>query len=207
MRIHDLTRPLGPGMPVYPGDPPVCFRSHASLEADGYRVTEVGIGTHAGTHVDAPAHFLPQGATVDRLPLEKLVGPVRVLDGEDDALNVAPGDRLLFRSGWSAHWERDDYFARFPTLPGALVERIAGAPAALVGLETPSLHPDAEEDARRHRLLLEAGVVILENLVGLEALPENVYLIALPLPLVGADGTPCRVVALETGFAAESERP
>jgi len=193
---HDLTRPLTVGGPVYPGDPPVAFFPHADLARDGCRVTSVRFGTHAGTHLDAPAHFLADGASVERLPLAALLGPARVVDlrlAED--LTVAPGERLILRSGWEERWGEPDYFTAFPALPDALAERLAAAPAALLGRDTPSLHPVAAEDARLHRLLLGAGVVLVENLVGLAALPGRVWLAALPLPLQGLDGAPCRVVA------------
>lgn len=196
MRIHDLTRPISPGMPVYPGDPEVDFRREADLDRDGYRLASVRLGTHTGTHVDAPAHFLAQGGTVDALPLAALVGPARVVN-PGDPMRVEPGERLLVRSGWSERWGTPDYFEAFPTLPEALVEELLRAPAALIGLETPSLDPDHERDSRLHRLLLGAGVVLIENLVGLVELPERVFLTALPLPLESLDGSPCRVVALE----------
>lgn len=194
--LRDLTRLISPGMPVYPGDPAVCFRTHAEYAEHGYRVTEVTLGTHTGTHLDAPAHFLPEGVGVEALPLTALVGPARVANLHDPQLTVAPGERLLLRSGWSAHWSEPEYFERFPGLPEDLAERLAAAPAALVGLETPSLHPDADIDARLHQRLLGAGVVIVEGLVGLMELPERIFLAALPLPLQGLDGSPCRVIAL-----------
>jgi arylformamidase len=203
---HDLTRPLAPGGPVYPGDPAVRFRAHAELARDGYRVTEVSLGTHAGTHLDAPAHFLAGGAPVDQLPLDRLLGPARVLDlRAAETWEVAAGDRLLLRSGWEERWGGADYFHAFPPLPEALARALARAPAALLGRDTPSLHPDPEADARLHRLLLGAGVLILENLAGLAALPDHVWLAALPLPLAGLDGAPCRVVARadRTGSTAD----
>ena len=194
--LRDLTRPLSPGTPVYPGDPSIRFRAHAEYADHGYRVTELTLGTHAGTHLDAPAHFLPAGAGVEALPLTALIGPARVADLADPVLTVTPGERLLLKSGWSARWGEPEYFEQFPGLPEPLAERLAAAPAALVGLETPSLHPDADTDTRLHRLLLAAGVVIVENLVGLSDLPDQIDLLALPLPLLGLDGSPCRVIAL-----------
>jgi kynurenine formamidase len=196
VRIHDLTRSLVTGMPVYSGDPPVEITGWAALERDGYRVSRLIMGSHAGTHLDAPAHFIPGGAGVERIPLEVLVGPARVVSAAEVGA-VGPGERLLIRSGWSQRWGEADYFESFPALPAGLAARLAAAPAALVGLETPSLHQDHEEDARLHRLLLGAGTVIVENLVGLDRLPERVFLAALPLPLAGVDGSPCRVVAIE----------
>lgn len=195
----DLTRVLEAGMPVYPGDPPVRFTAHAGLETDGYRVARVEFGTHAGTHLDAPAHFLPAGAGVEALALERLIGPARVLphprDG-DAASPVVPGERLLIVSGWDQQWGQPEYFETFPGLPEAFVQQLEAAPAALIGLETPSLHPDPAVDADYHRRLLGAGVIVVENLVGVGALPAEVMLAALPLPLRGLDGAPCRVVAM-----------
>jgi arylformamidase len=196
MRTYDLTRTLQAHMPVYPGDPEVRFEPHADHAEAGYRVTSLRLGTHAGTHLDAPAHFLPEGAGVDALPLGSLVGPARWVEADRFGA-VAPGERLLVRSGWSDRWGDPAYFQEFPPFPGGLAARAAAAPAALLGLETPSLHPDAVEDARLHRLLLGAGVVLVENLVLPAELPREFTLVVLPLPLYGLDGSPCRAVALQ----------
>lgn len=198
MRIfHDLTRPIVPGMPVYPGDPPVAFSKAATLEADGFRVTKVSFGTHAGTHLDAPAHFLREGSGVEAFLIERLIGAAQVLDfaSQIEGAQFEPNARVLIRTGWSVRWSSGDYFNDFPPLDQWLIDALAKAPAALVGLETPSLHPDHEMDRAFHLQLLDAGVVIVENLVGLEALPTRIEVAVLPLPLTGLDGSPCRAVA------------
>lgn len=197
MKIVDLTRPLEARMPVYPGDPPVEFAPHADLAADGYRVARVEFGTHTGTHLDAPAHFLSEGAGVDALPLAQLVGPATVLPPPDggETYSFAAGDRLLVASGWSERWGDPDYFEVFPGLPETFIQALEVAPVALIGLETPSLHPDHEIDADYHRRLLGAGIVIVENLMGLRGLPPQVEFVALPLPLRDLDGAPCRAIA------------
>lgn len=204
MALIDLTRALTPGMPVYPGDPSVRFDGHADYGTDGFRVTALHLGTHSGTHVDAPAHFLPGGETVDRLALDALLGPARVMALADAHPELARGERVILRSGWSERWGDDDYFSAFPGLSRSLAEQLAEAPVALVGLETPSLHPDAAEDARLHRLLLGRGIVIVENLVNVERLPKRFHLIVLPLPLGGLDGAPVRVVAVTVEAGANS---
>lgn len=196
MALIDLTRVMSPGMPVYPGDPTVRFEGFADYDADGFRVTELRLGTHVGTHVDAPAHFLPGGETVDQLPLDALIGAARVVALDEPDPNFAAGERVILRSGWSERWGGADYFSAFPGLSGPLAARLAKAPVALLGLETPSLHPNAEEDARLHRLLLGRGIVIVENLVNVELLPERFHLTVLPLPLRGLDGAPARAVAV-----------
>jgi kynurenine formamidase len=196
MTVVDLTHPIEPGMPVFPGDPEVRFHGCLDYSDHGFRVTELQFGTHAGTHLDAPAHFLPGAGTVEAISLEKLVGPASVVDPHDPPRSFAPGERVLLRTGWSSRWGTDDYFTGFPGIERDLVERLAAAPVALLGLETPTLHPDAEEDAALHRLLLGRGVVLVENLVSLDRLTGPFTLVALPLPFRGLDGSPCRVIAL-----------
>jgi arylformamidase len=193
-------------MPVYPGDPLVAFRAHQTLSGDGYRVTAVQFGTHAGTHVDAPAHFLETGAAVDALPLGALVGPARVVDLSDvppgglvarERLgDVAAGERVLLRTDWCRRFGEPAYYEEFPSLAENTVRELAAARLALLGLETPSLCAEHESDAAAHRELLGAGVVIIEGLAGLAVLPDRVWLTALPLRLVGLDGSPCRVIAV-----------
>jgi arylformamidase len=202
----DLSLPLRPAMPVYPGDPPVAFLRHADFEPDGCRVTAIRLGTHVGTHLDAPSHFLAEGATVDELAISALVGPARVVDvtdippgGEIDAARlgrIISGERLLLRTDWSAQFGTDSYYQQFPSLSDAAVLRLAERRVALLGLETPSLCADHEADAAAHRALLSGGVVIVEGLTGLDRLPGRVWLAALPLPLAGLDGSPCRVIAM-----------
>jgi kynurenine formamidase len=201
----DLTLPLMPAMPVYPGDPPVAFLSHAAWLEDGFRVTAVRLGTHTGTHLDAPAHFLADGVTVDQLSLQALVGPARIIDATQvpagcpvrraDFGEIARGERLLLRTDWHRAYGRDEYYNAFPSLAGDAVEGLVEAGAALIGMETPSLCSDHDQDARAHTDLLRAGIVILEGLTGLDRLPPSIWLIALPLRLAGLDGSPCRVIA------------
>jgi arylformamidase len=204
-RWIDLTLPLTPGMPVYPGDPPVAFLRHSTLAEDGFRVTSVRLGTHVGTHLDAPAHVLEGATPVDALPLSSLVGPARVVDVSDvppggmiewERLGpVVSGERLLLRTDWDRRFGDPVYYEEFPSLNGNTVMGLAEQRVALLGLETPSLCAEHDADAAAHRALLAAGVVIVEGLTGLASLPERVWLIALPLRLTGLDGSPCRVIA------------
>jgi arylformamidase len=192
-------------MPVYPGDPPVAFLAHNHLAADGCRVTAVRLGTHVGTHLDAPAHFLQDGATVDELPLPALVGPARVVDVADTLPGgmisperlgkVSHGERLLLRTDWDCKFGTGEYYTAFPSLAPDAVLKLAERRVALIGLETPSVCAGHAADVEAHQLLLEAGVVIVEGLTGLARLQARVWLIALPLRLEGLDGSPCRVIA------------
>lgn len=209
MNLHDLTLPIAPGMPVYPGDPPVEFDPVLTLPKDGWAVTRVALGTHTGTHVDAPAHRIAGGTTVDALPLDVLVGPAHLLDltflGADDeigpehlaaAWEEGPVTRLLLRTDWDVRLGAPDYFSGFPGLTPAAAEAIVARSVRLLGLETPSLHPRHDEEV--HRILLGAGTVVVEGLANLRRVgTSRPWLVVLPLLLSKLDGAPCRVVALD----------
>ena len=207
-RVIDLTRPLRPDDPVYPGDPPLRFDQHRVLEASGYRLTRLTLGTHCGTHVDAPSHYLPDGPTVDMLPLESLIGRAVVLDmpgrpraviEPDDLARFErlfqPGARVLLRTGWEARYGGQDYYTDHPGLSAAAARWIAGRRVALLGFDTPSPSLDTQVV---HRILLADSValVIVESLVNLHSLPDEFTLVVLPLKLTGLDGSPVRAIAV-----------
>jgi arylformamidase len=193
MQIVDLTLPLNPGIPGLPGDPAVTFVRTRTHDIDGYEVTQICLGSHAGTHVDAPRHFFPGGATVDRFPLERLVGPGVIIDCRPasgggagllaEALRLYPvppgGLALLWTEG--------------TLLSVEAAQVLLDAGVSLVGTDAPSL--DAEPYPV-HRLLLGHGVLIAENLCGLERLgPGPVTCAFLPLAVSETDGAPVRAVA------------
>ncbi|WP_313690773.1 cyclase family protein [Halorarum halobium] len=224
MALHDLTRPIEDGMATYPDDPSVAVSPHARMDADGYRVSELRLGTHAGTHVDAPSHVLAGGASLGEFDPEAFRFDAHVVDVSDlgaraeipaEAVPATTADLVLFYTGWAAHWGTDRYRAH-PYLSRRAAERCAGRGLA-VGLDcfgpdpTPLapgfvVETDRDDDAEpdldgygtpAHRALLEKGCLILENLVELDGLPERCSVTAHPLS-VDADGAPARVVA-ETG--------
>jgi kynurenine formamidase len=160
--------------------------------------------------VDAPLHFLAGGRSVDELPLEKLVGPARLIDlasgGQLEAgarLGVEalapfaefirPGARLLCRTGWDRRFGGPGFYDGYPSIDPTAARLLAERGIWLLGLDTPSPSVEPEEV---HRILLGAGVVILEALTGLERLPDEFLLAALPLKLRGGDGSPARAVAI-----------
>lgn len=194
MRIIDISQPLGPATPVYPGDPPVevTALSHAD-GVEGFALARLALGTHTGTHVDPPAHVLPGGATVDALPLHSLIGPALLRDVAL-ARPVTAADlprtsrripRLLLRTGGMPLTE---------DAARALVAR----GVRLVGVDGLSVAP-MEAPAPVHRVLLAAGVVIVEGLALAGVAPGRYTLVCLPLRLVGGDGAPARAVLIEDG--------
>src|SRR5581483_458103 len=200
----DVSLPIQPDMPVYPGDPPVELAIWSSLSAgEPFAVSTLSLGTHTGTHVDAPAHCIPGGAGVDALPLDALCGPACVFDladtgepvsviGRASLLALPAGcERLLLRTHDGRLW-------RGEALPDAGLELAAASllverGVRLVGIDRLSIAP-AGDPRPVHQALLEAGIVILEGL-DLRAAPGGpCQLLCLPLKLAGADGAPARVV-------------
>ncbi len=203
--LIDISRPLYPGSPHWPGDRPTAFHLNARI-ADGAscNVGELRLSVHNGTHADAPFHYNDRGATIDGLDLARFVGPARVIDARGrDALTVdlladlsvaelAAAPRLLFRT--DAWGDPDAFPAAWPLLDPALPAWLAARGVGLVGLDVPSVDELTSKDLPRHHRMDAAGLLILESL-DLRAVAPGVYeLIALPLRLRGADGSPVRAV-------------
>ena len=198
--VIDISLSIDAGMAVWPGDPPVLVEPVSRVEAGDAGSPHVGavsrlaLGTHTGTHVDPPAHFLAGGATVDELPLDVLVGPAVVADltggGPVDAARLAALDlpegtvRVLLKTSAAGGLVTPDGAAW-------LVER----GVQLVGADTLSIEP-ATDDYPVHRCLLGAGVIIVEGLDLTAAAPGRYQLACLPLRIAGGDGAPARAVLL-----------
>jgi arylformamidase len=219
MMIIDISRPIGPDTPVWPGDPPVVVEPVARVAAgDPADVSRLALGTHTGTHVDPPAHFLPGGATVDALPLDVLVGPSVVADFSAspgpidarrlDSLDLPAGTtRLLLRTALGE--------GPGPGMVGALTVDGAGwlveRGVRLVGADTLSIEPATDGPGVRgcppdeqypvHHILLGAGVVIVEGLDLSAAAAGPYQLVCLPLRITGGDGAPARAVLIRPDAA------
>lgn len=207
MKIIDISLTLRPGMPVWPGDPPLETSLLQDLAAgDPAMVSKLCCGVHAGTHVDAPGHLLPHGAMVDQLSLEDMVGPALVVEAGPERrigperLNLPPGtERVLVKTGNSALWSQPDQGFRedFAALTPEAAAHLVAQGVRLVGLDYLSVQLYDDPDDRTHRVLLESGVVILEGL-NLDPVSPGVYfLTCLPLKLAGCEGAPARVVLWE----------
>ena len=209
MRPIDISMPLFVGMPAFPGDPEFSSRpSHSLAKGDAYNVSSLALGSHAGTHVDPPRHFLPDGAPVDELDLGALNGPCRVVDlsrsgpvvrRAEVASAIPPGaERVLLRTANSDRWSRGLEF--FPDYVGldasAADELVSRRTVRLVGIDSLSVESDPTGRFPVHHTLLGAGVLILEGLL-LGGVAAGEYdLRCLPLRLRGGDGGPARAVLL-----------
>lgn len=206
MKIHDITMTIKNGMLVYPGDPGVSLNRVKEIgHGSSANLSEYCMGSHTGTHVDPPFHFLPEGAKVDALLLEPFIGPVLMLEvssGEitREFLEKAPLDnveRLLFKTKNSGFSQDPGFREDFTHLTAGAAEYLVKLGVRLVGIDYMSVEKYHSKDHAVHLAFLKAGVVILEGLDLSGVGPGWYELICLPLKIEGGDGAPARAVLVE----------
>lgn len=204
-RIIDISLPLRDGSWVYPGNPPIAITEFRALTPGGTSLSNISFGSHSGTHVDAPKHVLADGASIDEVPLERLVGPCQVFDlthleqaiGVRDVgqLPIVEGMRVLFKTRNSVRGFAtfaDDFIA----IDGDAAEYLAGKGILSVGIDYLSVKPRGTTDPRPHTAFLEKGIPVIEG-IDLSQVAEGVYsLVCLPLRFVGIEGAPARAILL-----------
>lgn len=203
-KFIDVTVPLSAELATFPGDPPFQIdATHRKGGGDSYNVARITLGTHAGTHVDAPFHFIEGGATVDELALEILIGKVRVVDllGKDsveradlEALDLREDLRVLIKTRNSGLLRQQAFQEDYVYLSPDAATYLAQVGIKLVGFDYLSIEKLGSRDYAAHVALLEAGVVIVEGLDLSEVEPGEYDMVCLPLRIAGADGSPARVV-------------
>ncbi|MGK0618778.1 cyclase family protein [Meiothermus cerbereus] len=196
----DITRPIYPGVPVWPGDTPYCYQLVSRI-ADGNSVNvgKLTTTTHLGTHLDAPWHYLDTGEKLESVPLSVLVGPCRVVDARgqetlsvDFLQKVELAERTLFYTGQPNNWPAFPH--HFMHVEPEAVAHMASRGVRLYGTDCPSVDPLTSKDLPAHKAFAQAGVYILEGLA-LEGVLAGPYeLIALPLRLEGAEAAPVRAI-------------
>ena len=204
MALIDISVPIQAGMVVCEGDPPVQVQSHLAMARGDYAdVSRLVLGSHTGTHVDAPAHFIPGGATVDQLPLGALVGPAAVVEvaaagiitrGDLEGLGSPPAARLLLKTRNSSRGSPGHFATADVALDDSAAEWAVEQGLRLIGIDGLSIEGWQAPGYPVHRRLLGAGVVILEGLDLSGVRPGTYELLCLPLRLEGLDGAPCRAL-------------
>lgn len=199
MNYIDLTMPLTPSTPVYPGDPQVEVTVAGELDKDGYLDHLLKLGTHNGTHIDAPAHMIANGKLLSAFSLDHFVGTGKVVDVREgfsldalEAADIQQGDIVLLYTGKSEHFDAPDYYTDYPSVTDEAAEFVVTKGAKMVGVDTGSVD---HEPFLVHKKLLGNDVLIIENLVNLGQLVGKSFTVfALPLNLT-VEGSPARVIA------------
>ncbi len=212
LRLVDLTFDIYDRAPTFWTDPKTAVIEHFRVEHLGYNLTQLVMGTHTGTHLDAPHHFFDDGRTVDQLDLRRGFGLAWLLDfrhkrpTEEIAIAelepyseaIQPGSRLIFHTGWDRTYPEPRYFTDMPALSVEACRYLAQRGVACVAMDTPSVNASDYVAAHRALLARDVEVLIVEGLRGLERLRgPQVILLVLPLRIRGRDGSPCRAVAID----------
>ncbi len=202
----DVSVPLHTGMVHWPGDPEPTFERISEIEQGAeVDVTLCRMTAHTGTHMDAPCHFLRGKCGIDQFPLEVGIGVARVISvpaesrvigrAELEGKGIRRGERILMKTrNSSKRWDNLDFQPDFVAINRSGAEFLAETGVVLIGVDYLSVGLFAGDGAETHKILLEAGIWIVEGL-NLMAVTDGDYeLVCLPLRIEGADGSPARVV-------------
>jgi arylformamidase len=203
--FYDISQTIREGIAVWPGDQE--YRSGRTLrieEGESTNVSVLNIGTHTGTHIDAPLHLFNSGADAASVPIHACVGRARVfslaLERRITAADLLPLDwrgveRVLFKTR-SGNLPESRFEPDFVSIDERAAEFLVKNKVVLVGIDAPSVDPFESKDLSSHKILLRSGIVILEG-ARLEGVPQGDYqLVCLPLKLSGLDGSPVRAVLI-----------
>lgn len=210
MQIVDLTHPIAPNMPVYPGTEPPVITTGCSIDENGFVEKKITLYSHTGTHIDAPAHLIKGHFSLDMLAIDHFYGPALLVNFDnftaaaigikelkpyqDKIKNV---DFLLLHTGWNRYWGSEKYFTNYPVLSLPAANWLSGLGLKGFGLDTISADTADSRQYLVHKALLEKSMIIIENLTNLASLPgEQFTFSCFPLSFADADGSPVRAVAL-----------
>lgn len=201
LKIHDLTRPISQDMLVYPGDPHPKFESRATIKDNKVNVTKITLGSHTGTHIDAPWHFLQEGNSIDMEPLDKFIGEAVIIDtpgrnsiNADDfrGNDIRSNDIVLINTGTG------DRHTDFAYIDVSAAEWMVEHGVKCVGIDTASVEKYGRKDAPVHKMLLAGKIGIIENLANLKQFAgSRMFFVCLPLRLKGIDGSPARAIIFD----------
>ena len=201
----DISVPLYTGMAHWPDNPPVRIERVMDLaRGDAANVSKIELGAHTGTHMDAPRHFLADGAGIDDMPFDATIGlarviriehPQAILPEELEAHHLQAGERVLFRTRNSERcWNTDQFVEDFVYISAAAAQFLADRQVRTIGVDYLSVGGYVHDGVETHRILLSAGIWLIEGL-NLSAVEPGPYeLVCLPLRIAGADGALARAI-------------
>ena len=200
MKFVDLSVLINENTPVYPGDPKTKIQSAGILDKDGYEDYYVCMGTHVGTHVDAPRHMVANSKSLDQIPIERFIGRgiyIKINNKKFDLehikqTDIQEGDIVLFHTGMSDIYYKPEYYDNYPAITEDIANYLVERKVKMVGVDMCSID---HEPFPVHRILLKNNILILENLIKLGELEGKSFKVyAFPIKLQ-VDGAPARVIA------------
>ncbi len=201
-KFIDISMTLSPDIPVYPGDPALQITDILNIDrGDIVNLSAVSMGVHTGTHIDSPKHFYKDGMTIEEIPLEYLIGPVKVFEIENKAVievedlkefNIEKNDRILLKTINSSLLQYRDFATDFTYLSPEAARYLAQIGIRTLGFDYLSIDKYNSKDFGAHYALLGQNIVIIEGLNLQEIEPGEYYLIVMPLKLKGGNGSPAR---------------
>ena len=216
-KIIDLTHPIEEGMTSFDAywHPKVSIVQAGKIDSEGRETRKISFGSHTGTHMDAPLHFVKGGKSIDQIPLDKLIGKVTIVDltnlKENQMVtrkmleNITITKRMLFKFGWGKQWGSKAFYQDYPFFSEEAVNYLIANNVELAAMDTPS--PDdsriklskevlgSKGDSPMHKLFLKNGVILVEYIANLDQVEDydGWNIIVMPLKIKGADGSPARV--------------
>ncbi|HSA98278.1 MAG TPA: cyclase family protein [Candidatus Nitrosotenuis sp.] len=212
MKPIDLTLTISQDIPSFPGSPQPHFIPWAEIKKDRYNLEMLFLSTHTGTHVDAPYHFVKNGKKIHQIEpgrflcdaiLIKVKGMPNYRITEDDIVrfeskhgSIPAESAVIFHTGWNEKLSKKGFFEKNPGLSTSAAKYLSSKKIGLVGIDSPSIDIGADSSFSAHKILLKSGVLILENLCNLDKIKKTHFgIMALPLKIHGATGSPVRAIA------------
>ena len=201
----DVSVPLRSGMVHWPDNPPVRIERMLDIEhGDAANVSTISMGSHTGTHMDAPLHFVRGGKGLDEMPLEVTIGHARVIEIHDPESvkpnelrphEIRSGERILFKTRNSARrWYEEAFIEDFVYVSQEAARYLAALEVLTVGIDYLSVGGFVKDGVETHQALLGAGIWVIEGLDLSQVEPGQYELICLPLKVKGGDGAPARAI-------------
>lgn len=208
MRVIDLTMRITPSIRVFPGSPKPSFIPWSKINSQGYDSETMFMSTHTGTHIDAPSHFAPGLASIDRIPVSRLVCSavlIRVPKKANQLIErenladeqIRQGDTVVIATGWEKRGAKSNYMTENPGMSAEAAKYLVRKNINAVAIDAPSIDAGIDSKFTSHNILLPRDILIAENLCNIDKITINRFLLVLsPLKLGGATGSPARVLAI-----------
>lgn len=206
-KIIDITRNIRSDMVIWPGDVGVRYRAFRSMKGGDFcNVTDMSIGLHTGTHIDAPLHFIDDGASIDEMPLSHFIGDARVIYVDTKGCitlehikdkGIKRNDIVLFKTCNSEIEESEPFFKDYVYLEIKAAKFLVEIGVKTVGIDYLSVDSFYDKDVKVHKLLLSNNIAIIET-INLKGVAEGIYFIScLPLKMGGVEASPCRCIIVK----------